>query len=120
MGEIAKEKRIAEELELSKSLAEKVKQLNISVAVKTGDSGKMFGSITSSDILKRLEEENIKLERKQLNVVQPIKELGSHSIEVKLNSEIRASFILEIVSENPIISEGEAKEVEKDDSQSNS
>ena len=60
---IAKEKRIAEELEASKSLAEKIEQVNISIAVKTGDNGKMFGSVTSSDILARLEEEDIQLEK---------------------------------------------------------
>ena len=43
---IAKEKRIVEELEASKSLAEKIGQVSISIAVKTGDNGKMFGSVT--------------------------------------------------------------------------
>jgi len=61
---IAKEKRIAEELEASKSLAEKIGQVSISIAVKTGDNGKMFGSVTSTDILARLEEEGIQLEKK--------------------------------------------------------
>ena len=42
----AKEKRIAEELEASKTLAEKIGQLSLSVAVKTGENGKMFGSVT--------------------------------------------------------------------------
>ena len=114
---IAKEKRIAEELEASKSLAEKIGQINISIAVKTGDNGKMFGSITNTDILTRLEEEGIKLQKKQLNVTQPIKDLGSHKIQVKLNSEIEAAFSLEIVSENPIIVESEVADATEDDSQ---
>lgn len=113
---IAKEKRIAEELEASKSLAEKVGQISISIAVKTGDNGKMFGSVTSADILTRLEEESIQLEKKQLNVVQPIKDLGSHKIQVKLSSEIEATFNLEIVSENPIIAESDAEELNQEDS----
>ena len=117
---IAKEKRIAEELEASKSLAEKIGQINISIAVKTGDNGKMFGSVTSADILTRLDEEGIQLEKKQLNVAQPIKDLGSHKIQVKLNSEIEATFNLEIVSENPIIAESEAEEASEEDSQDDS
>ena len=117
---IAKEKRIAEELEASKSLAEKITQLNISIAVKTGDNGKMFGSVTSTDILHRLGEENIQLEKKQLNVVQPIKDLGSHDIKVKLNSEIDATFNLEIVSENPIITQSETEVFHEEDSQEDS
>ena len=117
---IAKEKRIAEELEASKSLAEKIGQVSISIAVKTGDNGKMFGSVTSTDILARLEEEGIQLEKKQLNVAQPIKDLGSHKIQVKLNSEIEATFNLEIVSENPIIAESEEEISNEEDSQDDS
>ena len=117
---VAKEKRVAEELEASKSLAEKIEQTNISIAVKTGDNGKMFGSVTSADILTRLEEENVLLEKKQLNVAQPIKDLGSHKIQVKLNSEIEATFNLEIVSENPIIPECEVEETHEEDSQDDS
>lgn len=117
---VAKEKRVAEELEASKSLAEKIEQTNISIAVKTGDNGKMFGSVTSADILTRLEEENVLLEKKQLNVAQPIKDLGSHKIQVKLNSEIEATFNLEIVSENPIIPKSEVEEANEEDSQDDS
>jgi len=117
---IAKEKRIAEELEASKSLAEKIGQVSISIAVKTGDNGKMFGSVTSTDILARLEEEGIQLEKKQLNVAQPIKDLGSQKIQVKLNSEIEATFNLEIVSENPIIAESEAEASNEEYSQDDS
>ena len=117
---IAKEKRIAEELEASKSLAEKIEQINISIAVKTGDNGKMFGSVTSADILTRLAEESIALEKKQLNVTQPIKDLGCHKIQVKLSSEIEATFNLEIVSENPIIAESEAEVANEEDSQDDS
>lgn len=117
---VAKEKRIAEELEASKSLAEKIAQVSISIAVKTGDNGKMFGSVTSTDILTRLEEEGLKLEKKQLNVTQPIKDLGSHEIQVKLNSEIEVAFNLEIVSENPIITEDEGTVAAEEDSQGDS
>ena len=117
---IAKEKRIAEELEVSKSLAQKIEQVSISIAVKTGDNGKMFGSVTSTDILARLDEEGIQLEKKQLNVAQPIKDLGFHVIQAKLNSNIEATFNLEIVSENPIIAESEAEASTEEDAQDDS
>jgi len=117
---IAKEKRVAEELEASKSLAEKIGQVRTSIAVKTGDNGKMFGSVTSADILACLEEQGIQLEKKQLNVAQPIKDLGSHKIQVKFNSEIEATFNLEIVSENPIIAESEGEVSNVEDSQDDS
>ena len=53
-------------------------------------------------------------------MAQPIKDLGSHKIQVKLNSEIEATFNLEIVSENPIIADSEAKALNEEDSQDES
>ena len=117
---IAKEKRIKEELEVLKSLAEQIEKLSISIAVKTGDNGKMFGSVTSADILARLESEGINIDKKQLTVSQPIKDLGSNLINVKLTSEIIASFNLEIVSENPIIENSESDTSIEEDSQGDS
>lgn len=98
----AKEKRVLEEFEASKSLAEKIAQVSLTVAVKTGENGKMFGSVTSAEILSLLNEKGYGIEKKHLNIAQPIKELGTHRIEVRLSAEIVAEFNLEIVSENPI------------------
>ena len=53
-------------------------------------------------------------------MAQPIKDLGSHKIQVKLNSEIEATFNLEIVSENPIIAESEEETSDEEDSQDDS
>ena len=53
-------------------------------------------------------------------MTQPIKDLGSHKIQVKLSSEIEATFNLEIVSENPIIAESEAEVANEEDSQDDS
>ena len=102
---IAKEKRIEKELEASRTLADKLAQTSIAIAVKTGDSGKMFGAVTVNDILSKLAEQSIVIEKKQLGVGQPIKELGSHAIPVKLGPEISVDLQLEIVSENLISEE---------------
>lgn len=101
--QLAKEKRIAQEVEDAKSLAEKISQLNLSISVKAGDNGKMFGSVTSSEILILLNEQGIVVEKKQLNVAQPIKELGTHTIEVRINTEVLAEFKLDVISENLIV-----------------
>lgn len=98
----AREKRLEKELEESKTLAEKIAQLSIVVSVKTGDSGKMFGSVTANDILAKLSEQGLELDKKQLSLEQPIKDLGLHAIQVKLSADIEVAFKLEIVSENPI------------------
>lgn len=95
----AKEERILIEKEKAKSLAERISDINLKVFVKTGDNGRMFGSVTALEILNLLSEKNIKLDKKQLKIAQPIKEIGIYNIEVKLNPEIKVNLNLEIASE---------------------
>jgi large subunit ribosomal protein L9 len=94
--------REREELAGAERLASQLKKTNLAIAVKTGEGGKMFGSVTIPNILDRLKEDGIELERKQLNLEQPIKELGRHTVTVKLHADIQVTVNIEVVSENPI------------------
>ena len=94
--------REREELAGAERLASQLKKTTLAIAVKTGEGGKMFGSVTVPNILDRLKEDNIELERKQLNLAQPIKELGRHQVTVKLHADVQVTLNIEVVSENPI------------------
>jgi large subunit ribosomal protein L9 len=102
----ALEKRRAEreavELESSRGLQEKIDALRLAIVVKTGEGGKMFGAVTVTDLLEKLKENDIEVDRKQIHLPNPVKSLGDHSIEVKLHSDITATLKFEVVSENPI------------------
>ena len=98
----AREVREANELEGARTLSERIAAVNIAIAVKTGEGGRMFGAVTANDLIERLGEEGIELTRKQLALRTPVKELGSHAVPVKLHAEIEAELKFEVVSENPI------------------
>lgn len=98
----AREVREQKEFEEARSLSEKIEAANIAIAVKTGEAGKMFGAVTVNDLIERLREEGIKLSKKQVLLPEPIKELGSHTVTVKLSSDVTAELKFEVVSENPI------------------
>ena len=98
----AREIREQKEIEAAQTLSEKIGNINLAIAVKTGEGGKMFGSVTANILIERLREEGIELTRKQLGLPQPIKELGSHLAHVKLSSETQVDLKFEVVSENPI------------------
>ncbi|MCH6254931.1 50S ribosomal protein L9 [Puniceicoccaceae bacterium K14] len=100
--------REAKNLEDAKFLAEKIGSLSFAIAVKTGDSGKMFGAVTVPNILEKTEEAGVKLERKQIQLADPIKELGQHTVTVKVHPEVEASLKFDVVSENPIQEEADA------------
>ena len=94
--------REREELAGAERLAAQIKKSSIAIAVKTGEGGKMFGSVTIPNILERLQEEGIELDRKQVHTDGPIKELGRHQVTVKLHADVQVTMNIEVVSENPI------------------
>ena len=96
------DKRLASELETAQSLAAKLETFQIVFAVKTGPGGKMFGSVTAQDLVSRIGEEGIKLEKKQVNLYSPVKTLGKHTTRVRFHAEVSVDFDFEVVSENPI------------------
>ena len=98
----AREVREVQELNAARELAAKISDTTIAVAVKTGEGGKMYGAVTANDLIIRLKEEGIELVKKQLSLPAPVKDLGTHSIAVKLNSEVSSELKFEVVSENPI------------------
>lgn len=94
--------RERDEMADAERLASQIKKSSIAIAVKTGDGGKMFGSVTAANIVDRLKEDGIEIKKKQLSLSSPIKELGRHTLEVKLSADIQVKLNIEVVSENPI------------------
>ena len=98
----AREVRESKELEEATSIADRIKGISIAIAVKTGKGGKMFGAVTANDLLARLGEEGVELNKKQLSLAHPAKELGKHTARIKLHHNVVVDLNFEVVSENPI------------------
>ncbi len=105
----AREVREQKEFEAARALGEKITATSIAIAVKTGDGGRMFGAVTANDLIERLKEEGIELTKKQLSLPAPIKDLGAHSVTIKLHDVVSVELNFEIVSENPIKDAAEAE-----------
>ncbi len=103
----ARQIREAKELENAQAVAAALANMTIAFAVKTGEGGKMFGSVTAADLVAKIAENGIELPKKAIHLEQPIKELGKHTAQVKLHNSVKVDFAFEVVSENPI---EEAKE----------
>lgn len=97
-----REAREKQEREYAEGLLAKLETLSIAFAVKTGEGGKMFGSVTANDLVERLKEEGVELEKKQLNLYTPVKTLGKHTTKIKLHNDVSFELEWEVVSENPI------------------
>ncbi|MBN38763.1 MAG: 50S ribosomal protein L9 [Opitutae bacterium] len=94
--------RESDELQKAQEFANKLKNLNIAVAVKTGTGGKLFGSVTINHILEKLSESGFTLDKKHFVSFTPIKELGKQIVTLQLHKDVQAEVEVEVVSENPI------------------
>lgn len=97
----AREIREANERSEAEKLAARLAEITVAFAVKTGEGGKMFGSITAADLVDRLAAEGVELAKKQVQLAA-VKELGKHTASIKLHKDIKVDFNFEVVSENPI------------------
>lgn len=100
-----KQKRIdREQAELSSSeqLATRLKELNIAISVKTGEGGRLFGSVTTTHLAEKIAEAGIKIDHRQLHLANSVKSLGQHHVTVKLHSQVEIELPFEVVSENPV------------------
>ena len=77
-------RRQAREREGLEALAKRLDGMEIRLVAKTGGGQKLYGSITSADIAAELSRQGIELDRRQIELPGPIKELGQHLVAVKL------------------------------------
>ncbi len=87
----------AKNIKEAEELAKGFEGLQIAFVVKTGEEGKLYGSITNKDIAEKIfEEKKIEIDRKKIDLEEHIKELGEYDIELKLYKEVRASIKVKV------------------------
>lgn len=87
---IAAEK-LEEQKAAAKEMAAKLEKITLKIESKGGDSGKLFGSITSKDIAEALEKQKgMKIDKKKIEMKTPIKQAGETEVTLKLFTEISA------------------------------
>jgi large subunit ribosomal protein L9 len=79
--------------------ANKLSAIELSFTRKVGEEKKMFGSVTSKDIYEQLHSKGFEIDRKQIHLAEPIKELGKHEVEVKLHPEVSAKIKVTVAAE---------------------
>jgi len=70
--------------------AKKISSIELKFTRKVGDQNKLFGSVTSKDIHEQLVSQGYEIDRRQIHLPEPLKELGTHEVEVKLHPEVSA------------------------------
>jgi len=91
-----KETKYQEEAEL---LTQELNQLHLMLSRKSGETGTLFGSVTSKDIADLLKTTGIQLDRRKIVLNQPSKSIGNYRVEVRPHSEVTAELLLSILVE---------------------
>ncbi|MDR4495050.1 MAG: 50S ribosomal protein L9 [Nitrospirales bacterium] len=82
------ERKAKEELMALTDFGKKLSGVSLTFEVQTGKDNKLFGSVTTKDIAEQLAAKGIEVDRRKIQLAQPIKELGTFSVPVKLHREI--------------------------------
>lgn len=95
----AEEKRKARELQEAQALAERLSKMKLVIKAKAGESGRLFGAITSKQIAEALEKEKVKIDRRKIELDEPIRSLGVTQVQVRLYPEVKGTLNVHIVEE---------------------
>jgi len=91
--------RSARELDRARAAAERIEGQSVSFSVRAGDEGKLFGSVTASDISDALAEKGVEVDRHLIRLEEPIKQLGVYKVTVRLHAEVRPEVTVWVVAE---------------------
>ncbi|MCP4482537.1 MAG: 50S ribosomal protein L9 [bacterium] len=87
------------EIDKAQNLAEKIGKLELSIAVKVGDEGKLFGSVTNADIAECLAKEGYNIDKRDILLEHPLKDLGVFTVEVKIYQEVKGFVKVFVIKE---------------------
>jgi large subunit ribosomal protein L9 len=95
--------RVAKQRATEKSAAEteatRLTDVQLTFEVKVGEEEKLYGSVTASDIQRKLEELGIRVDKRKIDLAEPIRELGEYKVGIKIHPEVRPEVRVTVVKE---------------------
>ena len=93
------EKQVARERQAYTDMAEKLNELTVTITKRAGDKGRLFGSITSAELVDEIKKATGLEIDKKLVIADHIKEVGEHSIAIRFSGDIKANLKVSVVAE---------------------
>ena len=94
-----REHRIARARQNTQAFANELQEVSCRFTRKSGDEGKLFGSVTAMDIAEKLKEAGFEIDRRRIQLDQPIKSLGDFAVPIRLRPEVTAELKIHIEPE---------------------
>lgn len=105
MAELNKRRKVVEQkgeklLDEAKALGEKINEKQVTIKGKVGQGSKLYGAITAADVAEAIQKQlHAKVDKRKIDIDEPIKTLGSHDIKIHLHHDVIARMQVEVVGE---------------------
>src|SRR5438132_10910232 len=97
---VSEQRKIEKQAETNQQLAERLSQVSLTLKAKVGRQGRLYGSITSQDIATFLQKaENITIDRRLIEMPEPIRALGTFTIPVKVATKLEPKIKVNVIDE---------------------
>jgi len=88
--------RVARERKQLEGERERLERIEIEIAANAGEEGKLFGSVTSAQVAELLEARGFSIDRRKIQLDEPIKELGEHVVAIRLHRDVDARVTVKV------------------------
>ena len=96
----ARELRASEEKAMAEEMASRMENETLTIAMNAGEGGKLFGSVSATDISEALsDQKNITIDKKLITIAESIKEIGTYQVDVKPHPDVEFTISLDVVTE---------------------
>jgi large subunit ribosomal protein L9 len=90
--------QVARQLKDLRAAKDRLEQLQLEVRAQAGEEGRLFGSVTAIQIAELIGEKGIEVDRRKIDLAEPIKEVGEHTVPIRLHREIIANVRLKVTA----------------------
>jgi len=95
--EESKQYKISEERKAAQALAERIKSVTVEIKMEHGQDGRLYGSVTAKDIAEKLKAMlGVDIDKRKISLGDPIKAYGNYSVEIKLYTDVSATFTVKV------------------------
>ena len=95
----SEERRKQQEKEEAEKLGKRLESMTVVIRAKAGEGGRLFGAITSKQVAEALAKEGIAIDKRKIELEEPIRTLGVTKVPVKLHPQVRATLSVQVAEE---------------------
>ena len=91
--------KLNKEIHDAETISQKITVTEVTIEVQAGEEDKLFGSVTAQMIADKLAEKGIEVDRRKIELAEPIKSLGTYKVPVKLHQQVSAEVVVNVVKQ---------------------